>query len=459
MKKKAFIRFGGYLPAGVLAALVIGWTPGSASAQEYGGSSAGGYGGEKEPSVEGTQPTLESFSQALVGGKIKLDMRYRFENVDQDGFDQDAYAHVLRTRLGYLTGHWAGFQVYGEFENLAHLFGDKFNDTVNGGGRRPVVADPDGTELNQAYLDYYDGLIPDTKIRGGRFRWKVDNDRFIGNVGFRQNEQTFDGFWVKNSTIPKTEVTYGYLANANRITGDDSPVGDFHMDSHVGHLKYTRFPFANFSLYNYYLKFSQDGAVKANNTNSTGLRVWGSHPIEAVDNLTLTYAAEFAHQVDISNNPFNIDENYWHINPGVKWGGLTAKFGYEVLGGNDTVGFRTPLATFHAFNGETDQFLVVTPPGGLQDIYGKVSYEFQHDSFLDDITVWGMYHDFEEEEGSTDLGEEFSFAISKRFNDVIPRLGGKAWVEFRFATFDSGKNDPQNRRDVDKLWVTLRYNY
>ena len=436
-----------------LAALLTIWA--DARTQTYGASA----GGAKEGAPEATNLGPGAFFGVLAGGKIKLDTRYRYENVDDDGLDREAHAHVLRTRLGYLTGRFVGFQVFAEMENLAHVSDDKFNDTVNAKRTRPVVADPDITEVNQAYLDYADGPFPDFKFRGGRFRWKIDNDRFIGNVGFRQNEQTFDGLWVKNVSLPKTEITYGYLSNVNRITGNDNNTnGDFRMNSHVAHLKYTRFPFAQFSLYNYHLDYDERGTVRQNSTNSTGARVWGKYSIEAAGDLTLIYAFEFAHQKDIGNNPLNITEEYYHLNPGVKWGGWTAKVGYEVLGGDGTAGFRTPLATLHAFNGETDSFLG-TPPRGLEDIYAKVSYEFRQGGFLDDFTVWAMYHEFETEEGSTDLGDEFSFAVSKRFNDVVPEIGGKAWIEFRYAAFDSGKNDPQNRRDVDKLWVTLRYNY
>ncbi len=47
----------------------------------------------------------------------------------------------------------------------------------------------------------------------------------------------------------------------------------------------------------------------------------------------------------------------------------TLGVGYELLGSDDGVAaFQTPLATLHKFNGFADQFLV-TPAGGLQDIY------------------------------------------------------------------------------------------
>ena len=38
-----------------------------------------------------------------------LDVRYRFEFVDQGGFDADAKANTIRTRFGFETGKVAGF--------------------------------------------------------------------------------------------------------------------------------------------------------------------------------------------------------------------------------------------------------------------------------------------------------------------------------------------------------------
>ena len=83
------------------------------------------------------------------------------------------------------------------------MVGEKFNNTVNRKTQYPVVADPEATEVNQAYLIY--GGIPDTRLQAGRRAIKLDNQRFVGNVGFRQNEQTFDSATIANSTL--TDLT------------------------------------------------------------------------------------------------------------------------------------------------------------------------------------------------------------------------------------------------------------
>ena len=110
----------------------------------------------------------QSFMDAIRETRPILDMRYRFERVDEDGKSDEALASTLRTRLGAETGTYFDFHVLLEGENVAHIGKDHFNDTVNRRADLPTVADPDTTELNQGYLAYVG--IPFTTIKGGRFR-------------------------------------------------------------------------------------------------------------------------------------------------------------------------------------------------------------------------------------------------------------------------------------------------
>ncbi|MBV1933804.1 MAG: hypothetical protein KUG59_03880, partial [Parvibaculaceae bacterium] len=138
----------------------------------------------------------DDLAKALTEGDISLDVRYRYETVEQDGFANDATASTLRTKLGYKTGSFYGFAGLVEIENVAEIGNDDdYNSTTNGNGAYPVVADPSGTEINQAAL-FYTGF-DNTTLIGGRQKIQFDNQRFVGAVGFRQNDQTFDGVTVK----------------------------------------------------------------------------------------------------------------------------------------------------------------------------------------------------------------------------------------------------------------------
>ncbi len=132
----------------------------------------------------------EILSQVLEEGQASLDVRYRFEWVDQEDKDRDANASTLRTRLGYKTGAYQGLTGFVELENVAVIGSERYNNTSNVKTKYPVVADPKDAEVNQAYLNFQSPA--DNALKVGRQRLILDNARFVGNVGWRQNEQTFD---------------------------------------------------------------------------------------------------------------------------------------------------------------------------------------------------------------------------------------------------------------------------
>ena len=65
---------------------------------------------------------LFPLTDSLMQGKVSLDVRYRFEQVDQDrpaSILDEASAQTVRTRLGWRTGLFHGFFAYGEAENVS----------------------------------------------------------------------------------------------------------------------------------------------------------------------------------------------------------------------------------------------------------------------------------------------------------------------------------------------------
>ena len=172
--------------------------------------------------VEGSTD-LES---AITSGKATISGRYRFERVDQDNALEDADASTLRLRLNYRTGQWNGWSAFAEFDHVFHVLFDDFN---SGAGTSPnrdqysTVADPKGSDLNQMYFDY--SANEDWKFRLGRQRILLDNQRFVGGVGWRQNEQTYDAFTLNSKAISQTTLSYSYLNQVRRIFGQTVPAG------------------------------------------------------------------------------------------------------------------------------------------------------------------------------------------------------------------------------------------
>jgi hypothetical protein len=52
--------------------------------------------------------TADSFTDMFTKGSANIDMRYRYENVDQDDLHRTASANTLRSRLTLGTAAWHG---------------------------------------------------------------------------------------------------------------------------------------------------------------------------------------------------------------------------------------------------------------------------------------------------------------------------------------------------------------
>ncbi len=358
----------------------------------------------------------DAFIDALAGGKVNFDARMRYESVDDESLLKDAEALTIRTRLGYTTGELAGFSAVVEMADIRVVGGvDSYAPEKAG---YAVIADPEDTVLNRGYIQYkgIEGLT----LAGGRQRIIYDNARFIGNVGWRQNEQTFDSFTTVY-TVGDVTLNYAFIDEVKGITESF----DADVTNHLVNASWAMSPALKITGYGYFL---EDDKTQAEN-DTVGLRLSGSPAIG--DNLKLLYTLEYAEQ-DTNNN----DAEYFLAEAGVGVGPVTIKAGYEQLGSDDGLyGFQTPLATKHAFNGWSDKFLA-TPVTGLEDTYLDIS-----------ATAFGMnfkavYHQFDANKGNADYGSETNLLISKAF--------GKHYVlGVKYAAY----NAEDFSVDTDKLWV------
>lgn len=368
-------------------------------------------------------------------GEFGIALRYRLELVDQDSFAQDAEASTLRARLNYQSAPASGFSFFAEADYIAEVFLDDFNAGAGNTPNRtqyPVVADPDGFDLNQVYVQYQ---FADSKFRLGRQRIILDNARFVGNVGWRQNEQTYDGFSINHKAGNGLSAFYAYIDNVNRIFGDDVAAGDHDQNTHLFNISKQWEGIGK--LTGYYYDIDNDDAA-AFSTRTYGVRFVGK---KALDALTVNYTVEYARQSDNGNNPADYNANYGRFDLGLGFEPVTVQLGYEVLDGNDRQAgeaFRTPLATLHAFNGWADQFLA-TPNAGLEDVFfgfkgklGKVNWN----------TLW---HEYSAQSGSADFGSELDIALSRKLTDHYALL-------LKAARFNS---DSPVFSDTTKVWLQL----
>jgi hypothetical protein len=382
-----------------------------------------------------------SLSSAVASGKAGVNVRARYEMVDADNGLKDANALTARLRLNYKTGEWQGWSAFAEYDHVFHLvrdFNSGFGTTPDKEGVYQTVVDPKGSDLNQLYLDH--GFSDDWKLRVGRQRILLDNERFVGGVGWRQNEQTFDALAVTTTAISRTSLMYAYVGQVRRITGQTSPTGSWNVDTHLFNAKVTINDNWSVTPYFYYID-NQDAA--ATSTATLGARLAGN--VKAGEGNTVSLVAELATQSDAGNNPASYDAGYAHLS--ALWSmdnGLSLGLAYESLGTDsaNSESFRTPLATLHAFQGWADMFLA-TPGAGIDDLYATVKYK----AGKWDLT--GVYHDFSAETGGGDFGKEFDLSagtpISKNYG-----------ILFKGAFFSS---DSVSYVDTNKFWIMFTANY
>ena len=374
----------------------------------------------------------DSVSEALSGGSAKLNLRYRFEEVDQDNALEDASAHTLRTRLTWQSDSYMDFSTLLEFDNVSYLGPQRFNNTRNGKTNYSTVADPEGTDFNQVYLDYKG--MENSVVRLGRQRINLDNQRFVGGVAWRQNEQTYDAVSL-NYSMDAFSLFYGYIDNVNRIFGpeDGTPAADLNTDSHILNIGFSPSDALKLTGYGYVHDFEDAAALSS---TTLGARATGGFKDLP---LSPSYALEYARQSEHANNITEYDAKYKLAELGLSAAGLKFTAAREVLGADEDAGtaFKTPLATLHKFQGFADVFLN-TPANGVVDTYGSVSYT------LAGFKLLAIYHDFESDENDISYGHEFDAVIARK-------VGKNVTLVAKYADYDANALAV----DTDKLWLMI----
>ncbi|MDO9371465.1 MAG: alginate export family protein [Gammaproteobacteria bacterium] len=394
-----------------------------------------------------------SFLEAITGGKVSGQLRPRFESVTQEGKSDKASAFTLRTQLGYATNDFQGFGAFVQFEDIRNLGSSRYNDTINGLTQYPTVADPESTEINQGFISYKGGpdtLLADTTIRYGRQIINLDNQRFIGSVGWRQNSQTFDAFSVTSAVTNNVNVFFAHVTNTNRIFGQNSSQGDVRLNGELLNIAYRGFKPGTLIGYAYLLDYAPGQPIAVTASNKTlGLRFDGWHQPEG--GAKFFYTAEYANQSDYKNGASTVGASYRNLVLGAEVKTVQVKLNYEVLGGDGVYGFATPFATGHAFNGWADQFLT-TPRDGLQDIFITLEKSWKGIHWL------ARYDRYSSDTSGYDYGSELGLQASKKVNKNLTLLA-------KYADY-SGDTNSTNvarnltlSRDLSKFWLQADFQF
>jgi hypothetical protein len=378
--------------------------------------------------------TAQTIGDAIAGGKPILEVRPRFEAVDQANLAQKAEAFTVRTRLGWETAAWNNLKGLIEFEDVRQLGGEHYNTTINGKTAYPVIADPDVTELNRLQVTW----TPSKQFGAtlGRQRINFDDQRFIGAVGWRQDEQTFDAVRA-DLAVAKAKVAVVYVDHVNRVFAEDL---DWDSQSWLVNASYAGPAIFQPSAFVYALDFDN---APGSSSLTAGLRVTGS---AKAGDILLAYSASAANQKDHGDNPADFSLDYRQAEVAGTLGVATLRATYESLEGNGVRGFATPLATLHAFQGWADVFLT-TPPNGIDDIGATLVVRPPIKlAYLSGVQLTARFHDFTAERGGADLGEELDLMAQAAFT---PRLSGF----LKYADYDGAPGFSSRT----KVWLGFEF--
>ncbi len=375
-----------------------------------------------------------------------VDARLRYEHVEQAPLSKDAEAVTMRVRTG-IEARVSDFSFLAESEATLAI-SPAYNDGLNGKTAYPIVADPQNIELNRLQLQYRG--FRKTVVTVGRQRINLDDQRFVGAVSWRDNEQTFDAVRVEWAGIRNLKADIIYSNNVRTIWGIDggnrfgpARLAEIGGDNILANLSYrtkigTLTGFA-------YLVDQDEKLVFANSSQTYGGRFAGAYPLNKL--VKLTYTVSYASQSDYHRNPNTYQAGYYAGELGIAAKAFTLAGGYEVLGadqGQPVTSFQTPLATLHKFNGWADKFLV-TPPNGLRDAYGTIGYGWKQKAGLDAIQLTATYHRFDSDRLSQHYGDEVDAQVSARKGKYTALL---KYADYRADSFGT---------DIKKLWLSLEW--
>lgn len=377
-----------------------------------------------------------------------IDARLRYENVDTPTLAADAL--TIRLRAGFEVKHKSGLSLLAEGEGTLALI-DNYNAfpfVIADMQRRPafaVVADPMNVELNRLQLQYKGNAVT---VTVGRQRINLDDQRFVGSVGWRQNEQTFDAVRGEAKFGP-VSLDATYAISQRGILGIDAGPrtafdGDFIFlgaGAKLGPVSVKAFA--------YLLDFDakeQVGALALTNADSQTYGLRAAAPFKLSPKTTLTLTGSFAVQSGWQDNPASYSAEYLAAEVGLAHGPLGLTSGFEQLGAENGRAMQTPMATLHKFNGWADLFLT-TPAGGLKDYYLGATYKLPKVKALPGLNLALTWHRFESDLGGLHYGDEWDASVGFK----LGRVGALAkYADYDAATFGA---------DTRKLWLQLEIAY
>lgn len=372
--------------------------------------------------------------------KPVAEARLRYEHADQDGLaEEKADALTVRARAGLVATSGALSATIVGQGTLAIV--DDYHDGLNGAATRPIVADPENIALYIAQLQYKTKALT---LTAGRQKILLDDERFVGNVAFRDNAQTFDAVRAELTPAKGLKLDIAYAWSVRTIWGFQGKGARQQAvsgDNILANLSYAT-PVGTLSGFAY-LVDQDEAAVQAFRLSSQtyGLRLAGARPLSKV--AKLSYQFSYARQSDAHRNPNEYSADYWLADATLDVKGWKLNGGYEVLGASNGLpftSFQTPLGTNFKFQGWADKFLT-TPANGIRDLYVGGGYGWKQLGPLSGVALSASWHRFDSDRLDQHYGNEIDLLASAKVK--------KTSLSVRYAHYDARAM----ATDTDKLWI------
>lgn len=379
----------------------------------------------------------------ILGARVSGDLRIRYESAVDSARPTAGRAATVRLRSAIEIAPHRQLSFLGELEGNLLLAG-AYDDLVNGDVSRAVIPDPEFAELNRLSARYEPWR--DVVLTVGRQYVSFDDERFVGKVAFRQNDQTFDAARISASLASGVGFDAVYLWRTNRVLSGRNDQGRFRGDSYLLNAGIP-LPFSQLTGFLYALDLEESASASAQASNSSrtmGLRFEGRAPwpLSADADWRLKWEGSFATQRQYAGAPERYRANYWLGAAAAEVGEVTLGGRFEILGSDSARSFQTPLATLHAFQGAADVFLT-TPPEGVRERSAFVEWRAGEVGPFQNVAVSVSGLSFQSADGEVDFGREFDASL--RANLAGATLSAKV-ADYAADGFGS---------DVRRIWLTI----
>ncbi|OUU87964.1 MAG: hypothetical protein CBC36_06230 [Verrucomicrobiaceae bacterium TMED76] len=351
---------------------------------------------------------------------ISIMARPRFEFREIDGLE-GSEAFTFRVRPSIMLGKGGPISLFADVEIIEALLDDYQSNPLGGPQTEPFnagytpIGDPEFQELNQLWAKF--DLVEGFSAKVGRQRIARNNAAFIGNVPWRQGEQTFDAVELAYTLDEDFSITYAYADRVQRIFGPTTPrdlpleefLGEFHfIDATIPT------PIGKVATYIYNIDVNNPGAGPLANVGESttfgGSTTQGSLYLEAAfqDGESALEGGDYDAVYGHAKYTKKVDKTAF-------FGGL--EYWSE--------GFKTPLATVHLYNGFADS--VILQRIGLNDKGGVFEGMFNpyigfSTPLAGGFVLKGFFHHLSDESLDKCYGNEFDVVLVKKLNDYSTML-------------------------------------